>query len=82
MRPNLEHQLFFILQLEIILPSSLNSSTCYGCSTDLKSLLGLLLVSFIRLGEKISLRYLLIGVLGDVCPPYPDGVEIAYVQTG
>ena len=43
---------FFILQLEIILRSNLNSSTCYGRSTDLKSLLGLLLVSFIWLGEK------------------------------
>ena len=69
MRPNLEHELFFILQLEIILRSNLNSATCYGRSTDLKSLLGLLLLSFIWLGERISLTYLLIGGGGERLSP-------------
>ena len=63
---NPAHQLFFIFQLENILRSNSNLSTSYGRSTDLKSFLGLLLLSFIWLGEKISLQYLL----------------IAYVQTG
>ena len=54
---NPAHQLFFILQLEDILRSNLNFSTAYGSLTVLKSLLGLLLVRFIRLGEKISLKY-------------------------
>ena len=40
-----------------------------------------LLVSFIWLGEKNSLKYLLIGG-GTFVPPCPDGVDIAYVQTG
>ena len=47
MRSNPAHQLFFILQLENILRSNLNFSTSYGRLTDLKSFLGLLLVSFI-----------------------------------
>ena len=51
---------FFIIQLENIL-SNLKFSTSYGRLTDLKSLFGLLLLSFIWLGEKISLKYLLIG---------------------
>ena len=57
MRSNPAHQLFFIFQLENILRSNLNFSTSYGRLTDLKSLLGLLLVSFIWLGEKISKIY-------------------------
>ena len=52
MRSNPAHQLFFIFQLEKILRSNLNFSTSYGRFTDLKSILGLLLVSFIWLGEK------------------------------
>jgi len=53
MRSNPAHELVFIFQLENILPSNLNFSTSYGRLTDLKSLLGLLLVSFnkIWLGE-------------------------------
>ena len=47
--------------LKNILKSNLNFSTSYGRLTDLKSLFGLLLVSFILLGENISLKYLLIG---------------------
>ena len=74
-------RLFFIFQLENILRSNLNLSTSYGRSTDLKSFLGLFLVNFIWLWEKISLKYLLIGG-GDVCPPCPDGVNFAYVETG
>ena len=46
MRSNLAHRLFFIFQFENILRSNLNISTSEGRSTDLKSLLGLLLVSF------------------------------------
>ena len=41
----------FIFQLENILRSNLNFSSSYGRLTDLKSLLELLLVSFIWLGE-------------------------------
>ena len=52
MRSNPVHQLFFIFQLENFLRSNLNLSTHYGRLTDLKSLLGLLLVSLIWLGEK------------------------------
>ena len=47
---------FFIFQLENILRCNLNSSISYGRLTDLKSLLGLLLGSFIWLWEKISRR--------------------------
>ena len=62
MRSNPAHQPFFFkFQLENILRSNLNYSTSHDRLTDLKSLLGLLLVSFIRLGEKILLKYLLIG---------------------
>ena len=50
----------FIFQLENILRPYLNFLTSYGRLTDLKSLLGLLLViiiiSFIWLGEKLSLK--------------------------
>ena len=81
MRSNLAHRLFFIFQLENILRSDLNFSTSYGRSIDLKSLSGLLLVSFIWLGEKNSLKYLLIGGRTFV-PPCPGGVDIAYVPTG
>ena len=81
MRSNPAHQLFFIFQLENILRSNFNFSTSYGRLTDLKSLSGLLLVSLILLGEKISLKYLLVGG-GDVCSPCPEGVDIAYAQTG
>ena len=80
MRSNPAHHLFFIFQLENILPYNLNFSTFYGRSTDLKSLLGLLLVSFIWVREKISLQYLLIG--GRLSTPCPDGVDITYVKTG
>ena len=66
MRSNPVHRISLIFQLENILRSNLNLSTSYGRSTNLKSLLGLLLVSFLWLGEKISLQYLLIGGV-DVC---------------
>ena len=80
MRSNPVHQLYFISQLENILRSNLNFSTSYGRLTDLKSLLGFLLVCFLWLGEEISLKYLLIGGR-TVVPPCPDGVDIAYVLT-
>ena len=83
MRSNPVHQLFFIFQPENILRSNSNFSTSYGRSTDSKSLLGLLLVIVIWLGGKISVKYLLIGGEGGTfVPPCPDGVEIAYVQSG
>ena len=81
MRSNPAPQYRLISQLGNILRSYLNFSTSYGRSTDLKSLLGLLLVSFIWLGGKISIKYLIIGG-GTFVPPCPDGVGIAYVQTG
>ena len=56
MRSNPAHQLFFIYQLENILRSNSNFSTSYARLTDFKSLLGWLLVSFICLGEKKSLK--------------------------
>ena len=52
MRSDPAHHLFLIFQLENILRTYLNFSTSYGRLTDLKSLLELLLVSFIRLGGK------------------------------
>ena len=61
MRSNLARQLFCIFQLENILRSNFNFSTSYGRSTDLKSLLGLFLASFIWVREKNSLKYLLDG---------------------
>ena len=68
MRSNPAHHLFFIFQLKNILRSNLNFSTSYCRSTYFKSLLGLLLVSFIWLREKISLKYLLIGGGGMFVP--------------
>ena len=73
MRSNPVHQLFFIFQLDNILLSYLNFLTSYGRLTDLKSLIGLLLVSFIWLGEKISLKFLLPGEV-DVCTPHVQTV--------
>ena len=57
MRSNPAHQLSFIFQPENILRSNLNFLTSYGRLTDLKSFFGLLLLSLIWLGEKISLKY-------------------------
>ena len=71
MRSNPAHQLCFIFELENILQSNLNFSTSYGRLTDLKSLLELLLVSFIWLWEKISLKYLFLG----------GGTFVPHVQT-
>ena len=74
---------FFILKLENILRSNLNCSTPFARSTDSESSIGLVLVSFIWVEEKISLKYLLPAGEGDVCMGgCPDGVDIAYVQTG
>ena len=56
MRSNPTQQLFFIFQ------------TSYGRLTDLESLLGLLIVSLIWVGEKILLKYLFLGGRGDFCP--------------
>ena len=67
MRSNPAYDFLFI-QLENTLRSYLKFSTSYGCWTDSKSIFGLLLVSFIWIGETISLKYLLIGLV-DVCPP-------------
>ena len=64
MRSNPGYYFFFIFQLENILRSNLKFSTSYRCS-----ILGLLLVSFMLLGETISLKYLLIG-WGDKRPPH------------
>ena len=61
MRSSPANRLSFIFQLEDILRSNSNFLTSYVRLTDLKSFLGLLSVSFIRLGEKFSLKYLLIG---------------------
>ena len=55
MRSNPADEQFFIFQLKNILRSYLNFSTSYGRSTDLKSLLGLLSMSLIWLGQKTSL---------------------------
>ena len=74
MRSNPTYQLSFIFQLENLLRSNLNFSTSYGRLTDFKSILGFKLVSFIWLGEKISLKYLLIGGV-DVCPPHVQTVS-------
>ena len=68
-----------MFQLEHMFRSYLNFSTFYGRSTDLKSFLGLLLVSFIWLGEKISLQYLLIGWV-DVCPPHVQMVSTSLMS--
>ena len=79
MRSSPAHQQFFIFQLENIVRSHLNFSTSYGRLTDFKSLLGLLLVSFIWVGEKISLKYLLIGGV-DVCPPHVQTVSTSLMS--
>ena len=46
-----------------------NPAQHFFISADLKSLSGSLLLSFIWLGEKNSLKYLLIGGM-NVCPPH------------
>ena len=69
MRSNPVPTFFLFFQLKNMLRSNLKFSTSYGRSTDFKSLSGLLLVSFIWLREKITLKYLLIGGV-DVCPPH------------
>ena len=61
MRSNPAPQYRLISQLENILRSYLNFSTSYGRSTDLKSLLELLFVTYIWPWEKISLKYFHIG---------------------
>ena len=61
MRSNPVHHLLFIFQPENILRSNLNFSTSYGRLTDLRSLLGLLLVTLIWLGERNSLKYLFLS---------------------
>ena len=82
MRSNPAYRLFLIFQLVNILRSNLNFSTSYGRSTDFKSLLGLLLVSFIWLGEKKYHYNIYLSAGGRLSTPCPDGVDIAYVQTG
>ena len=74
MRSNPAHQLFFRFQLENILRSNLNFSTCYGRSTDWKSLLGLKLVSLISL-EKNLTKIFTFGGGGTVFSPFPDDVK-------
>ena len=69
LRSNPVPTVLFIFQLKNILWSNLKSSTSYGRQTNLKSIFGLLLVSFIWLGEQISLKYLLISGV-DVCPSH------------
>ena len=81
MRSNPVSTLFFIFEFKNISRSNLKFSTSYGRSTDLKFLFELILVSFIWLGEKISLKDLLIGG-GTFIPPCLNGVDIVYVQTG
>ena len=70
MRSNPANQLFFIFQPENVLRSNLNFSTSYGRLTDLKSLLRLLLVIFIWVWEKNSLKYLFLG--GGCLSSYDD----------
>ena len=70
--------ILFIFLLQNILQSNWKFLASYGPSNDLKSLIGLLLVSFNWLGEKILLKHLLIGG-GTFVPPCPDGVDIVYV---
>ena len=71
MRSNPAQQLSLILQTENILRSNLNFSTSYDRYTDLKSLLELLFVSLVWLGEKFLLKYLFLGG-GKFVPPCPD----------
>ena len=72
MRSNPAHKLFFIFQLENILRPDLNFLTSYGRLTDLKSLLGLLLVSFIFTYQRDRR-------LSTTCL---DGFDFAQAQTG
>ena len=81
MRSNPAHEFFFLIQLENILRSNSNLSSSYGRWTDLKSSLGLNLVNFIWLEEKISLKYLFPGGV-KFDPLFPDCIDIADVQTG
>ena len=74
MRSNHANDFLFIFQLENIWRSNLKFSTSYGRQTDLKFILGLLLVISIWLEENISLKYLLIGGV-DVCPPHAQTVS-------
>ena len=80
MRSNPAQQPFFYFRLENISKSYLNFSTFNGRSTDTKSLLGLLLVSFVCLREQIHSKnfYRRGGRLSSQCT---DGVD-TYVQTG
>ena len=71
---------FFILKLDNILRSDLNCSTSYGRSTHLKPLIGLLLVSFICLGEKNSLKCLLIGGQGGRLSPHVQTVSTSVMS--
>ena len=79
---------FLFSKLENILRPYLNSSTSYGRSTGLKSLFGLLLVSFIikllyGLEKKIHLNiYFPAGGGKRLSPLCPNSVDIAYVQNG
>ena len=68
MRSNPELTFFYFL-IQKYFTIYYEFSTSFGRSTDLKFLFGLLLVSFIWLGEKISLKCLLPGGL-DVSPPH------------
>ena len=67
MRSNPVHQLFFIFLLENISRTNLNLSSSYGHSTDLKSLLGLLLVSLSFVQKKTLKRSILVLVFLQNC---------------
>ena len=73
MRSNPVHKLFFIFELENILQPIIFDR--------FKVLLRVIICKFYILGEKISLKYLLIGGWTFV-PPCPDVVDIDYAQTG
>ena len=62
-----------IFLLENILRSNLNFSTSYGRLTDLKSVLGLFLVSFIWLWVKFHFTKILTYRRGTFVPPCLDG---------
>ena len=82
MRSNPAHKLYFIFQLENIFRSNLTFWTFYGRFTNLQSLLDLLLVSFLWLAEKISLKYCIYLSAGRrLSSPSSDGFDIAYAQT-
>ena len=70
MRSSPALRLFFIFQVENILRSNYNLPTTYGCS------------SFIWLGEKNFTTLFNYQRGGRLSTPFPDGVDIAYVQTG